>query len=136
MFRPITILAVLVLLSSSFLFAADRADESEDAVAPSSETEVAAEITAEVLSCSESHDDMSALPFEGSSTSKALAARSFGFGGCYTACDPQFNGICPPGQVAELTVTGPTRNCGLGDIRCVDRCVGPVVRCNSFALCN
>ena len=73
---------------------------------------------------------LTALSFDGT-----FAASSDGdaqFGGCYTACYPQLDSVCAPGQVAEITATGPTNSCALVDFRCVDRCSGPIVRCNQF----
>ncbi|MCG8459002.1 MAG: hypothetical protein MI919_22225 [Holophagales bacterium] len=132
--RQTTILALLVLLMVSSLYAADPADESGDsAVKP--ETEVSAADLAAVLGDNGVIPILSAPPFEGGFTSAERAAPVQGFGGCYTSCYPQLDGLCAPGQVAEATVTGPPQACGLADFRCVDRCSGPVLRCNFFALC-
>ncbi|MEM9558112.1 MAG: hypothetical protein AAGC60_27895 [Acidobacteriota bacterium] len=71
-----------------------------------------------------------ALSFDG--TFAAAGGGDAQFGGCYTGCSSSFDSLCGPNQVAEITASGPTNGCALHDIRCVDRCIGPVVRCNQF----
>lgn len=69
----------------------------------------------------------------------ASEAPSDGFGGgCYTGCfdATMSQNICGSGKVAEVQVTGPINNCGLGDITCKTTCFGPIVQCNYFALCS
>ncbi len=69
----------------------------------------------------------------------ASEAPSDGFGGgCYTGCfDATLSqNICGPGKVAEVQITGPINNCGLGDITCKTTCFGPIVQCNYFAFCT
>ena len=58
--------------------------------------------------------------------------------GCYIGCydTATSEGICGPGKIAEVLVTGPINNCGLSDLACKTTCDGPVVRCRYFALCG
>ena len=63
-------------------------------------------------------------------SSQEIIPAGFGDGNaCYTGCytAQQSQGMCPSGQVARLTVSGPTWACYIADWTCVSTCSGPLV---------
>ncbi|MCG8463010.1 MAG: hypothetical protein MI919_42540 [Holophagales bacterium] len=145
MSRQITLLALMVLLTVSASYAANPADETGDSVAPTPGAMVPEVELAAIPSADDGIPSVPALPLEAVLSAAELSALEFtaaeespreqSFGSCYTGCYPQLDSICSSGQVAEVTATGPISNCGLADVRCVDRCTGPVLRCSFFASC-
>lgn len=126
--RSILLLAVLILLATTSLSAADRADETAT-IQPS-----AVELTVDPLAFLNGHElpVLAALAADGVFAPVA-ATSDARYETCYTGCYPQANAICPPGQVAEALVSGPANDCALADIRCVDSCGGPFLQCRSFS---